>query len=441
MMLPRLELFPSRPFVCSDAPTVLDLLVRIHAPDAAPRSGGRRPLNLAFVVDKSGSMAGAKLEAAKEAVRTAVSQLRPDDTAALISYDDQVSVDHAAAPVGDGRALLAAVDAIELGGSTALYDGWLAGAEQAAGALRDDALNRVLLLSDGQANAGLTDPSAIAEHVRGLASRGVSTSALGIGRDFDERLMQVIADAGDGTYYFIEDPAALPTFFEAELSGLNATVGTSVRMRFSRAKGVRLGEMLTDLPHDTTVRIDRALTPADGGVHGLAGLVEQPARWKWSVLPPMTSGHTFSALLRLIVPPQTDAATVALGDLVLSWIPAGEQRRVAALLDTLELDAVPQAEWDAVAEHPDVVRERTRQESGRLSAQAEEQVRSGDLAAARLSLEAAVFPMRIMRRVDPSVAGEIAALEQAASALDDGDAVRAAKSAHNAGYLRRRSRK
>ncbi len=439
MKIPRLELLPSRPFVCSDATTTLDLLVRLQAPDAPQRTGGRRPLNLAFVVDRSSSMSGAKLDAAKEAVRTAVAQLRPDDRAALIAYDDDVTVNHPSAPVGDGRALTAAVDALYASGMTALHDGWLAGAEQAAGALRADAMNRVLLLSDGQANVGLTDPAAIADHVRGLASRGVSTSALGIGRDFDERLMQTIADAGDGTYYFIEDPSALPTFFEAELSGLHATVGTSVRMRFSRARGVQLGEMLTDLPHDTDVHIDRALTPMDGGVHGLAGLVEQPTRWKWSVLPPMTSGRTFSALLRLVVPPQK-GDSFAIGDLVLSWMPAGESERVAALLDTLELDAVPQAEWNAVAEHPDVVQERARQQSGRLSAQAEERVRMGDFDNARRLVAEAAQPLYAMQDSDASVQVEIEALERALSSLDAGDSAAAAKSTHSADYLRRRSR-
>jgi len=81
----------------------------------------------------------------------------------------------------------------------------------------------VLLLSDGQANHGERRPQIIAEHVRGLTGHGVSTSTVGLGRSYNEDLMRAMADAGDGNFEHIEDPAQLPAFFESELQGFSRT--------------------------------------------------------------------------------------------------------------------------------------------------------------------------------------------------------------------------
>ena len=95
------------------------------------------------------------------------------------------------------------------GSSTALFDGWRTGAIQVAEQMDPAQLNRVLLLSDGQANADLTDQAKVAEKGAGLTQRGVSTSAFGLGDGFDEDLMGSIAGAGDGTLAFIENSAQL----------------------------------------------------------------------------------------------------------------------------------------------------------------------------------------------------------------------------------------
>ncbi|MFM7752893.1 MAG: vWA domain-containing protein, partial [Cyanobium sp.] len=106
----------------------------------------------------------------------------------------------------DPLLFISAINTIHSGRSTALFDGWLAGATEVAKQLDPQGLNRVLLLSDGQANQGLTDAAAIAAKVKGLTQRGISTSAFGLGSGFDEDLMGAVAAAGDGTLAQIESP-------------------------------------------------------------------------------------------------------------------------------------------------------------------------------------------------------------------------------------------
>jgi len=122
-------------------------------------------------------MSGGKLSYARKAARFLVSQLTASDRLALVIFDHEVSVLMSSQPVRDPQPLLGAINTIHSGGRTALFDGWLAGALQAAEHLDPAALNRVLLLSDGKANRGLTDTSEIAAKVAGLTQRGVSTSA------------------------------------------------------------------------------------------------------------------------------------------------------------------------------------------------------------------------------------------------------------------------
>lgn len=103
---------------------------------------------------------------------------------------------------------------------TALYDCWLEGATQVSKYLQPEHLNCVILLTDGLANVGETNPDVIGNAVNGLSKRGVSTTTMGIGDDFNEDLMQGMALSGDGNYYFIQNPDQLPSIFNAELQGI-----------------------------------------------------------------------------------------------------------------------------------------------------------------------------------------------------------------------------
>jgi len=247
-MTPSLYFRPLRPAVAADGPTTLELLIQIATPPLPPAQQKNRPgLNLALVIDRSGSMAGSKISYARKAARFLAGERTERDRLAIITFDDEVQVRVPSQPVRDPLLFISAINTIDAGGCTALFDGWLAGATQVANQLDPQGLNRVLLLSDGQANAGLTEAGAIAAKVEGLTQRGISTSAFGLGSGFDEDLLGAVAAAGDGTLAQIESPKQLADLYASELQGLASTVGRKVSLGVRLEHGAELVDVLNDL--------------------------------------------------------------------------------------------------------------------------------------------------------------------------------------------------
>ena len=248
-MNPSIRFRPLRPAVAADGATTLDLLITVAAPPLETEllARPRPPLNLALVIDRSGSMSGSKLSYARKAARFLASELTERDRLAIVTFDEEVNVLVPSQPVRDPLLFISAINTIQAGGCTALFDGWLAGATQVAQQLDATGLNRVLLLSDGQANEGLTEAAAIAAKVEGLTERGISTSAFGLGSGFDEDLMGAVASAGDGTLAQIESPQQLADLYASELQGLATTLGRKVSLGIRSKGGAELVDQLNDL--------------------------------------------------------------------------------------------------------------------------------------------------------------------------------------------------
>ena len=196
----------------------------------AVRREARPPARVVLVIDRSGSMAGEKLQRAQESAKGIVDRLDAGDRVGIVQYDDTVQVlAHPTRLDEGGRARLRTIiDRISSGGSTNLHGGLVTGLAE----LSQDAggINRLILLSDGQANAGVVDPAAIAATARQAAEQGRRITTIGMGVDYNEDLMEAIAESGRGQYHYVRDAEGLAKVFAQELEALQGTVATSVEL-------------------------------------------------------------------------------------------------------------------------------------------------------------------------------------------------------------------
>lgn len=207
----------------------LQVLVRLQAEQVA--STKHMPLSVALVIDRSGSMNGDAIVAAKNACLEFVSRLSDDDELGLVVYDSHVDVLLELMPVAKVRPILNSVlESFDVGGSTNLHGGWLAGAEILASRTSSSRVCRVVLLSDGGANNGIVDTDAICEQVKSLANAGVTTSTVGVGMGFNEELMTAMAQAGLGNAIYGDRPEDLNEAFEAEISLLKQLAWTDISL-------------------------------------------------------------------------------------------------------------------------------------------------------------------------------------------------------------------
>jgi Ca-activated chloride channel family protein len=222
-----------------------DLLVRVQAPDQPTAlSTPQVPKRLALVVDRSGSMSGKPLHEALRYVMHIALHLAPTDQLALVVYDTKVDVLRHLAPIGSADDLQAVLNGVDSGGSTNLHGGWLGGAQLLEGS--DSAsISRVLLLSDGQANAGLLDPPAIELQCGEWLKRGISTTTVGLGNSFNEDLMIGMARAGGGQQYYGQMAEDLYDSFDEELSLLQAMCLRQLDVTLMPAPGVTIEPLST----------------------------------------------------------------------------------------------------------------------------------------------------------------------------------------------------
>lgn len=199
----------------------------------------RSPLNLAVVLDRSGSMRGEKLEQAKQAAMMLVEQLDENDIFSLVVYDSDVDVLVPAARIGSKReSLRRVIERIRPGGSTALYAGVKTGGDQLVEFLSRQRINRVLLLSDGLANVGPKSNREIASLGQRLAGQDISVTTIGLGDSYNEDLMTSLAEASDANYYYVDDVEMLADVFRQELGELQKIVARDIIIEIRFPEGV-----------------------------------------------------------------------------------------------------------------------------------------------------------------------------------------------------------
>ena len=254
---------------------------------------GRLPLNLSLVIDRSGSMSGDKLSYVKEAAIHALRTLTETDRASVVIYDDEVDLlgpSQTMTPSAKND-LIERIRNVRPGGMTHLSGGWFTGCDQIADHMSDNSLNRALLLTDGLANVGLTDHEELVHKAKGLRRRGISTTTFGVGSDFNQFLLQGMADAGGGHFYFIDSPNQIPNYFTGELGEMLNTVVREITLEIDLPEGVT-ADLLNVTPHE---RLSDRLRLFLGDAY--AG--EQRTLILRLTLPPRTPGYDFGLSMTL----------------------------------------------------------------------------------------------------------------------------------------------
>ncbi|MEO5699013.1 MAG: VWA domain-containing protein [Casimicrobiaceae bacterium] len=259
-----------RPGFVDGEDATLEALVRLQGPARPANAPPREPLTLALVLDRSGSMAGAPLDEAKRCARSIVESLGPRDRVAIVAFDDEVDVIAPVLGVHQRAGLLAAIDAIDGGGSTDLHGGWHKGAQLLQAAMNGVGVHRVILLSDGGANVGETDLESITSACRDAARGCISTSTYGLGRNFTEDLMLAMAKAGRGNGYYGQTARDLAEPFQAEFALLTSLCARGMVLKVNAPAGVE-------------VRLRNDYEPADGEARAwkLPDLAFDAEAWAW----------------------------------------------------------------------------------------------------------------------------------------------------------------
>ncbi len=235
----KLEVAMAEPLILAGKKNTTFIKIGLTGFDFTKDGEDRAPVNVAIVLDKSGSMDGEKIIKAREAAKMAIRRLDENDIVSVILYDSTVRVIVPATKVSDTEAICAQIDRIAAKGSTALFAGVSKGAAEIRKFINKERVNRVLLLSDGQANIGPKSPGALGELGGSLIKEGISVSTIGLGSGYNEDLMFKLADRSDGNHAFAENGVDLVRIFDAEFGEILSVVAQEVLVKIECADGVR----------------------------------------------------------------------------------------------------------------------------------------------------------------------------------------------------------
>ncbi len=204
---------------------------------ATPRqleSGDSLPLNLALVIDVSGSMtAGNRISRVQQGLSNLVEHLRPDDRVAIVTFSTTAQLLLPACQKTDQARIQAAIDKLRPTGSTNFHAGLMLGYYTALESFDPTRSNRVILLTDGIANVGEVNPTVIAQQSASFNQRGIDLSTIGVGKDFNHSLLRELADAGRGAVHFVDDQEDLTKCFVDEVESLLHPAARNLRLRIS----------------------------------------------------------------------------------------------------------------------------------------------------------------------------------------------------------------
>jgi Ca-activated chloride channel family protein len=383
----------------------VSVLVELTAPEL-PTDTSRPPSTLVVVLDRSGSMAGDRIQGAKTALLSLVDRLDPRDRFGLVTFDDTVDIVVPAGPLADKPAVKQAINGVYDRGSTDLSAGYFRGLQEARRVAGDTGAI-VLLISDGHANAGICDPAQLGDVARKAHADGITTTTLGFGLGYDEQLMSALAAGGAGNELFAGTADDAVQHIAGEVTGLlsMAAQAGSVLLRMSPfVRGVRV---INELP---------SVAVSDGILVELGSFY---------------SGETRKLVLTFDVPAVAGLGLAEIASLEFSYValPALEQHIVIV---PLHVNVVPGDEAAGRIPNPVVRTELAFQQVQRAKREASTALSAGDAQAAGSSLRTARRMVEDACALAPpemanELQDELAVLSQLEEEAQYGDVARAAK--------------
>ena len=400
MEYPKVEFFTTRGKLEAGREQTVDVLIRITPPAPSPDLStrpnwkGRPDLNLSLVLDRSGSMEGAKMVRAREAAMFCVDQMLPTDRLSVVTFDDRIEVLFPSEPVTNKQAMKDLIARVTARGSTALHEAWVRGGLTVSERILDQGINRVVLITDGLANVGVTNTDEIVTQAMGLYQRGVSTSTIGIGADFNEDLLMPMAQSGGGNAWHVVEPDDMQHIFQTELEGLIAQYAHTVSLSLIPADGVRIVDVLNDF--DLT----------------------ETGRYR---LPNLQSGSPLDIVVQLKVGAEEVGTQMRLLDLRLGFTPQ-EAKQAEVLKQAYTVEFASPAIVENCAVNEEVIKAVQFLMNARARNEAMTRMDAGDYAGAEVVLGSALSATQAACKsfaAMPAVMEELASLQETAMSLKD----------------------
>ncbi len=366
----------------------LTLLVEITAPTPLV-TVTRVPATVQIVLDRSGSMSGDRLEGAKTALLSLIDRLEPTDNLGVVAFDNEVQIVIPAGPLTDKPRAKAAVAALDAGGSTDLSAGYLRGLQEAR-RVATAAGATLLIVSDGHANAGVTDPDSLGSVAREATTHGVTTSTLGFGLGYDETLLAALAEGGQGNALFAEEADTATALIGGEIDGLLSQVAQAASLKVALTPHVDVVTLLNDLP---TVALSDGIMVELGSFY---------------------AGETRRLVLKLAIPAIPALGLTEVASLQLTHVSLPDLVQHTATMP-VHVNVVPGDQAAGRIADPDVVSEALFQQTQRQKKEAGRLLSRGDAAGASAMFQSSM--QDILARSASMPAPQAAALRQEADLL------------------------
>lgn len=400
MEYPKVEFFTTHAKLEAGREQTVDMLIRITPPALSPDPSsrpnwkGRPDLNLSLVLDRSGSMEGEKMIRAREAAMFCVDQMLPSDRLSVVTFDDRIDLLFPSEPVTNKQSMKDLIARVTARGSTALHEAWVRGGLTVSERMLDQGINRVVLITDGLANVGITNTDEIVTQAMGLYQRGVSTSTIGIGADFNEDLLMPMAQSGGGNAWHVVEPNDMQQIFQVELEGLIAQFAHTVSLSLVPADGVRIVDVLNDF--DLT----------------------ETGRYR---LPNLQAGSPLDIVVQLKVGAEEIGTQMRLLDLRLGFTPQ-DAKNAEVLKQAHTVEFASRSEVDSSPVNHEVIKAVQFLMNARARNEAMKRMDQGDYAGAQDVLVNAVSATRVACASFasmPAVMEELAALQETTGSLTD----------------------